>query len=56
MGVGVWGVGVGVFGGPEVRGLGELGGGGADEDLEHGDVVGGVDAHGIGVGLGFDDG
>jgi hypothetical protein len=49
-------LGAGVFGGPEVRGLGELGGGVADEDLEHGDVVGGVDAHGVWVGLGFDDG
>jgi hypothetical protein len=33
-----------------------LGGGVADEDLERGDVVGGVNAHGVGVGLGFDDG
>ncbi len=44
------------IGRPEVGGLGELGGGGVDEDLEHGNVVGGVDAHGVGVGLGFDDG
>jgi hypothetical protein len=46
----------GVVGLPGVGGLGEVGGGGVDEDLEHGDVVGGVDAHGVGMGLGFDDG
>ncbi|GMV94117.1 MAG: hypothetical protein AMXMBFR82_38950 [Candidatus Hydrogenedentota bacterium] len=45
-----------IFGCPQVRVLGEVGGGGVDEYLEHGDVVGVVDAHGVGMGLGFDDG